>query len=225
MLKLIDLSHTVVDGQVTYPGIPAPIICDFLSREASAGHYAPGVSFCINQIDMPANTGTYIDSPFHRYADGMDLAEMPLESVTQLGAVVCRVVNNGRAIDVKAFENIDVSQKAVLVETGWSKHWGTEQYFNNHPYLTQEAAQYLKDNGALLVGIDSLNIDDTRDLERPVHSILLGANIPIVEHLCGLAVLPDSGFIFNAAPVKVHKFGSFPVRAYAVVETDIEHRQ
>jgi arylformamidase len=217
--RLIDLSHSVADGQVTYPGIPAPIICDFLSREASKAHYAEGVSFCINQISMPANTGTYIDSPFHRYAHGADLAEMPLESVAQLDAIVCRAKATGRAIDADVFKGRDVTGKAVLIETGWSKHWGTPEYFNHHPFLTRSAAEYLKNHGAVLVGIDSLNIDDMADLERPVHSILLGENIPIVEHMTGLDLLPDSGFLFSAAPVKVEKFGTFPVRAYAVIET------
>lgn len=219
MRKLIDLSHSIADGKVTYPGIPAPIICDFLSREASKAHYDKGVSFCINQINMPANTGTYIDSPFHRYAQGADLARMPLESVAQLSAVVCRVTHRNRAIGIEAFAGIDVSNKAVLVDTGWSKHWGTDQYFTDHPYLTREVALFLKDNAAVLVGIDSLNIDDISNLERPVHSILLGANIPIVEHMCNLGKLPNTGFVFNAAPVKIHKFSSFPVRAYAVIET------
>lgn len=219
MSKLIDLSHSVADGQVTYPGIPAPKICDFLSREASKAYYAEGVSFCINQIDMPANTGTYIDSPFHRYANGADLSEMPLESVAHLSALVCRPKRKSRAIDADAFAGMDVSGKAVLVETGWSQHWGTEQYNHSHPYMTRGAAEFLESNGVALVGIDSLNIDDTDDLERPVHSVLLGANIPIVEHMCNLSRLPASGFLFHAAPVKVRAFGTFPVRAYAVVDS------
>lgn len=217
MPKLIELSHSVAHGKVTYPGVPAPIICDFLSREASDAHYAEGVSFCINQIDMPANTGTYIDSPFHRYAEGEDLAHMPLESVAQLEGLVCRVEHGRRAVGPEAFEGHEVRGKAVLVETGWAQHWGTEQYFENHPFLTREAAVYLRDNEAALVGIDSLNIDYTDDLYRPVHSILLDAEIPIIEHMCNLESLPDDGFVFHAAPVKVHEFGTFPVRAYGVV--------
>lgn len=218
MSTLIDLSHSVADGKVTYPGIPAPTICDFLSREASAKHYADGVSFCINQINMSANTGTYMDSPFHRYAEGKDLAQIPLESVADLHGIVVRAEDPGRAVSVELFHGINVSEKAVLVETGWAKHWGTEQYNSGHPYLTKSAAIYLRENGATLVGIDSLNIDDTDDPARPVHSILLGANIPIVEHLCNLSSLPRNGFRFNAAPVKVEKFGTFPVRAYATIE-------
>lgn len=219
MNTLIDLSHSLADGKVTYPGIPAPKICDFLSREASKAHYAEGVSFCINRIDMPSNTGTYIDSPFHRYADGADLAHMPLESVAQLDGVVCRPRHSERAIGMETLQGVDVAGKAVLVDTGWSRHWGTEHYNHSHPYLTREAAEYLASNKAVLVGIDSLNIDDTDDGERPVHSILLAANIPIVEHMCNLSKLPESDFVFHAAPVKVHAFGTFPVRAYAVVDT------
>ena len=217
MIKLIELSHSVAHGKVTYPGVPAPIVCDFLSREASEAHYAEGVSFCINQVDMPANTGTYIDSPFHRYAQGADLAQMPLESVAQLDGVVFRVRHGDRAVGLETFEGHEVRGKAVLVETGWSQHWGTDQYFENHPFLTRESAEYLRGNGAVLVGIDSLNIDDTDDPYRPVHSILLDAEIPIIEHMCNLEALPSDGFVFHAAPVKVHDFGTFPVRAYGVV--------
>ena len=166
---------------------------------------------------MPANTGTYLDSPFHRYADGKDLAQLPLESVAHLDGVVCRVPSKVRAVDVELFEGVDVAGKAVLVETGWAEHWGTETYNVGHPYLTKRAATYLRENQAALVGIDSLNIDDTDNLERPVHSILLDADIPIVEHLCNLASIPSSGFRFHAPPVRVHSFGTFPVRAYAVV--------
>jgi arylformamidase len=219
MRRLIDVSHAIEDGMVTYPGIPAPLICDFLSREASISHYAPGVSFCINRIDMVANTGTYIDSPFHRYEDGLDLNNLPLESVADLEAVVCRVRHQNRAVGLETFEGICVRDKAVLIDTGWSRHWETEQYFDSHPYLTKDAAQWLRTMGATLVGIDSLNIDDTSNAERPVHSILLGANIPIVEHMCNLGQLPDANFKFHAAPVKVCKFGTFPVRAYAVLAT------
>ena len=167
---------------------------------------------------MPANTGTYLDSPFHRYAEGRDLARLPLESVAQLPAIVCRVPHAERAVSVEIFNDVDVAGKTVLVETGWCRHRGSEAYNYNHRYLTRAAAEYLKNYGAVLVGIDSLYIDDTDDLERPVHSILLGADIPTVEHMCHLEKLPDSGFMFYAAPVKIHRFGTLPVRAYAVVE-------
>lgn len=216
-VTLIDVSHTVEDGMITYRGLPAPIICDFLSREASRSHYSDGTTFHIGRIDMVANTGTYVDSPFHRYADGRDLADLPLESLAQLDGVVVRVAGAVRAIDRDAFAGREISGRAVLVHTGWSRHWGADAYFEGHPFLTEAAAVYLRDAGARLVGIDSLNIDDITDGCRPVHSTLLGADIPVVEHLCHLDRLPDGPFTFHAVPVKVRRFGTFPVRAYAVV--------
>ena len=215
--KLIDLSHTVEDGMITYKGLPAPVICDFLSREASREHYTGGTEFHIGKIEMVANTGTYVDSPFHRFADGIDLAELPLESLVDLPGVVVHATEFVRAITEKPFHGLDVRGKAVLIHTGWARHWRTDQYFEGHSFLTGEAAAYLAEAGASLVGIDSLNIDDTNDGSRPVHTQLLGANIPICEHMCNLEQLPDSGFRFHAAPVKIKAFGTFPVRAYAVI--------
>ena len=215
-MTLIDLSHTVEDGMVTYRGIPAPVIGDFLSREASRGHYAPGTEFHIGKIEMAANTGTYIDSPFHRHADGDDLADLRLEQLAELEGLIVRApVAAGRAVGQDAFATLDVRGKAVLVHTGWDRHWRTERYFEGNPFLTEGAARHLASAGATLVGIDSLNIDDPADGHRPVHTILLGAGIPVVEHLCGLEQLPDSGFRFTAVPVKVKGCGSFPVRAFA----------
>lgn len=218
MTQLIDLSHTVEHGLITYKGLPAPIICDYLSREESRQHYSGGTEFHIGQIEMVANTGTYLDSPFHRYADGKDLSELPLESLANLEAVLVRAPpDSGRAVDVGLFDGLDVAGKAVLIHTGWARHWRTDPYFEGHTFMTRAAAQWLKDNGARLVGIDSYNIDDTGDGTRPAHSILLGAEIPIVEHMTGLERLPDNGFRFYAVPVKVKAFGTFPVRAFAVV--------
>jgi arylformamidase len=219
MKKLVDLSHSVEHGMITYPGLPGPIICDFLSREASKARYAEGTTFHIGKIDMVANTGTYIDSPFHRYADGKDLSELALESIADLEGVVCRAGSTPRAIGPELFSQAEVTGKAVLIHTGWAELWGSEHYFEGHPFLTSAAAEWLKAAGAALVGIDSLNIDDTAGGERPVHSILLGAGIPIVEHLCYLEQLPDKAFKFHAVPVKVKGLGTFPVRAYAMVET------
>lgn len=219
MKRLIDLSHTVEHGMITYKGLPGPIICDFLSREASKEHYAEGTTFHIGKIEMVANTGTYIDSPFHRYANGKDLSELALESIADLEGLVFRADPGQRAIGPQLFSVTDVRGKAVLIHTGWAKHWGSAQYFDGHPFLTAEAAEWLQSSGVALVGIDSLNIDDTTGGHRPVHSILLGADIPIVEHMCRLENLPDSDFKFHAVPVKVRNFGTFPVRAYAVVET------
>ncbi|MBW4462656.1 MAG: cyclase family protein [Nodosilinea sp. WJT8-NPBG4] len=215
---LIDLSHTVEHGMITYEGIPGPIICDFLSREASQAHYAKGTTFHIGKIEMAANTGTYIDSPFHRYADGKDLSELPLESIADVDGLLFRADPVQRAIGPELFAGAAVQGKAMLVHTGWSQHWRTAQYFKGHPFLTAAAAEWLQGAGARLVGIDSLNIDDTSDGHRPVHSILLGADIPIVEHMCNLESLPKSGFKLHAVPVKVQSFGTFPVRVYAVTQ-------
>ncbi len=218
--QLIDLSHTVEDGLITYQGLPAPLICDYLSRDASREHYAPGTEFHIGKIEMVANTGTYVDSPFHRYADGKDLSELPLESLAYLDGVVIRCVDlSNRAINADFFRNVDVAGRAVLVHTGWSKHWKTDQYFEGHPFLTEDAANYLRDCGAKFVGIDSLNIDDIANLKRPVHSILLRNEIPIGEHFTNLEALPDTGFRLYAVPVKVKNFGTFPVRAFAVIDS------
>lgn len=216
--KLIDLSHEVEHGMTTYRGLPAPIICDFLSREESRKHYAEGTEFNIGKIEMVANTGTYVDRPFHRFTDGMDLSELPLESLADLEGIVVHVRDAGRMIPAEVFEGRELRGKAVLIHTGWARHWRTDQYFEGHPFLIREAAQYLADSGAAFVGIDTYNIDDTTDGTRPAHTILLGSRIPICEHMCGLENLPDHGFRFHAAPVKVRAFGTFPVRAYAVLD-------
>jgi kynurenine formamidase len=219
---LIDLSHTVEHGVVTYKGLPAPIICDYLSREASRKIYAPGTEFQIGKIEMVANTGTYMDSPFHRYADGKDLSQLRLEQLVNLDAV--KVSAGGqpgalhRKIGAESFRNLkNLRGKAVLVETGWSRHWKTDQYYEGHPFLTEDAAKFLLDAGVVLVGIDSHNIDSTADGNRPVHSTLLRAEVLIVEHMTNLAQLPDDGFRFSAVPVKIKGFGTFPVRAFASV--------
>lgn len=216
--KFIDVSHTVEHEMVTYKGLPAPIICDYLSREASCLLYAPGTEFHIGKIEMVANTGTYVDAPFHRYAEGKDLADLPLTSLANLEGVCFRVdITQGRAIEAAVFAGHDLAGKAVLIHTDWSRYWRTDQYFEGHPFLTAEAAACLREAGAALVGIDSLNIDDTADLSRPVHSTLLGSDIPIVEHLAHLDQLPPQGFRFFAVPVKVRAFGTFPVRAFAIL--------
>jgi len=215
---LFDLSHTIEAGMITYKGLPAPIICDFLSREASKVHYAEGTSFHIGTIEMVANTGTYLDSPFHRYAEGKDLSQLELTSLAHLDGVVVRIPPGQERITATDFAGVDVAGKAVLVHTDWARHWRTDQYFKGHPFLTADAATHLRDTGAVLVGIDSYNIDDIRDGARPVHTILLGAEILIVEHMTGLEQLPERSFRFYAVPVKVADFGTFPVRAFVLVE-------
>ena len=217
MYKLIDVSHTVEHGMITYKGLPAPVISDHLSREESKTRYAPGTEFHIGKIEMVANTGTYLDSPFHRYARGKDLAALDLNSIANLDAIVVRCPDQTE-IGEQVFTGIDVKGKAVLVHTGWDKHWRTDEYSSgNHPFLNEAAATYLAKNAAALVGIDSFNIDATRDGNRPAHSVLLGHDIPIVEHMRGLGDVPERGGRFSAVPVKVKGFGTFPVRAFVAI--------
>jgi kynurenine formamidase len=217
--SLIDVSHRVEHGMITYKGLPAPLITDHLTRAASQEIYAPGTEFQIGKIEMVANTGTYIDSPFHRYADGADLSELNLSSLANLeGIVVRRKAAAERGISVTELAGLDLSGKAVLFHTGWDLHWRAEKYFDGtHPFVAEETAEYLAHSGAALVGIDSYNIDNTKDGNRPAHSLLLRHGIPIVEHLCRLSELPDQNFKFFAVPVKVKGFGTFPVRAFGIV--------
>jgi len=220
-MRLIDVSHTLEAGMITYKGLPAPVICDYLSREASRKVYAAGTEFQIGRIEMVGNTGTYIDSPFHRYADGMDLSELPLDSLANLPLVVAHVEPGGsRAIGKLPLSVGDLRGKAVLIRTDWDSRWRTDSYFEGFPHLTVELARWLRDAGVALVGIDSHNIDNTDTGERPVHSTLLGADIPIVEHLCCLSTVPQRGAKFFAVPVKIRGFGTFPVRAFAAVEVE-----
>ncbi len=214
--ELIDVCHSVEDGMVTYKGLPSPVITDHLTREASRSVYAAGTEFHIGKIEMVANTGTYLDTPFHRYARGRDLSELDLYSIANLDGLVVKCSEKEITADV--FSGLDVKDKAVLLHTGWDRHWRTEEYWSgNHPFVNAEAATYLARNGATLVGIDSYNIDATSDAARPAHSILLGHDIPVVEHLRSLDALPNTGFKFFAVPVKVKRFGTFPVRAFGLV--------
>jgi len=216
--RIVDLSHVITDGMVTYKGLPGPHICDFISREQSAANYDDGSTFQIGRIDMVANTGTYVDVPSHRFGDGKDLSEVGIEALAHLPAIVVRQpFESGLPVDVAAFGGLDVRGCAVLVATGWDRHWGSDAYYHDHSFLTLAAAELLVSAGAALVGIDSHNIDDTRVRTRPVHTALLGAGIPICEHMTNLGSLPDSGFRFSAAPPKVEGMGTFPVRAYAVL--------
>ena len=224
---VVDLAHEITDGMITYPGIPAPVLGSHLTFDESHDHYAPGTEFTIGMIIIATNTGTYLDTPFHRYRKGDDLASVPLDRMADLDGVVLRVTDavdaaraagGAPAVDMAAFAGLEVAGRAVLVETGHSRHWGTDAYVADHPYLTAAAGDWLADHGAALVGIDSLNIDGTADGQRPVHSRLLEAGIPVVEHLTGLDRLPAAGFRFTAAPPKVAGLGTFTVRAFAVVE-------
>ena len=216
MPQIEDLSHVIEHGMTTYPGLPGPSISDHLTREASRERYAPGTEFHIGRIDMVANTGTYLDTPAHRHADGTDLSTTPLAQMVELNGLLVDAVGHP-AIGVELLRAHDVHGRAVLLRTDHARHWATDAYFTDHPYLTAHAAAWLAEQGAALVGIDSLNIDATSTGERPAHTILLAAGIPIVEHLCHLERLPPSGFRFSAAPVAVAGMGTFPVRAYAVI--------
>ena len=217
-VTLIDVSHTVRDGMITYKGLPAPIICDYLSREASKAHYEEGTTFQIGAITMSSNTGTYVDVPFHRYADGKDLSEIALSSLAHLNGIKITVDQDITVIGVEHFVGKDIKGKAVLIETNWSRHWGTDQYFEDYPYVNEEAALYIRDQGVIFVGIDTYNIDDTKGKARPCHSVLLHNDIPICEHMTNLAMLPAQDFKFYAVPVKIKGMGTFPVRAFGIVE-------
>jgi arylformamidase len=223
---LIDLSHTIEHGLVTYKGLPAPLVCDFLSREESKHHYEEGTTFQIGKIEMVTNTGTYIDCPFHRFEHGKDLSEVALACFVDLQAAVVRVpFSETLAITEQYFKGCQKGVEAVLVHTGWDTHWNTDLYFENHPYLTDGAARYLKELGVKLVGIDSHNIDNTQTKTRPVHTELLGADILIVEHLCNLSLLPTEGFTFSAIPPKFKGVGTFPVRAMAKIPRSRDLRE
>jgi arylformamidase len=215
--RLIELSHQIRHGMVTYPGLPGPELSDHLPREASPARYGPGTQFHIGRISMVANTGTYLDSPAHAFADATDIAGLALDRVADLDGVVVRIEAGRRAIDRDAFAGLEVAGRAVLVHTGWDRHWASERYGTASPFLTAAAAHWLVAQQAGLVGIDSVNIDDPSGQPRPVHTALLAAGIPILEHLCGLDQLPPSGFRFHAAPPRVVGIGTFPVRAYAIL--------
>lgn len=214
--RFIDVSHEIEDGMITYRGVPPPVVTPLLTREASAANYAGGVTFLISKIDMAANTGTYMDTPFHRYEDGYDLAEVKLEDVAYVPAEIVRVDGaKVKHIDESYFKDLDLRGKALLINTGWASHWRTETYYSNHPHLTAAAANFLRDAGVRIVAIDTYNIDDTNDKTRPVHSILLKAGIPVVEHLCNLENVPSKrSMTFTAVPIKIKDFSTFPVRAF-----------
>ncbi len=217
--RVVDLTHVLEDGMVTYPGLPVPAISDWLSWEDSATRYAQGTEFQIGRIDMIANTGTYLDAPSHRHRGSDDLAALPLDRVAALDGVVLEARDRrGPAIDASSFDGLAVTGRAVLVRTGWDEHWRTDRYGGpDAPFLTADAARHLAALGAALVGIDALNVDDGSDGTRPAHTLLLAAGIPVLEHLTGLAALPLDGFELHAAPVPVRGMGTFPVRAYAVL--------
>ncbi len=217
--RVIDLSQTIFEGLVTYPGLPAPKITPHLTREESKSHYAAGTEFAIDSISMVGNTGTYLDSPFHRYQGGSDLSEIDINNLVGLSAEVFHLIDmKVRGIPAEVFFERELKDSAVLLHTGWSRHFGTEQYGKEAPFLTEAGARYLVEAGVKLVGIDSVNIDDTQSGgHRPAHSLLLAAGILVVEHLTNLDQLPAHGARFTAVPPKVKGFGTFPVRAFAQI--------
>lgn len=222
--RVVDLSHPIRHGMVTYPGLPGPEITDHLTREASRGLYAPGTEFSIGRISMVANTGTYLDSPHHRFANGADLAGVALSGLVDLDGLVVDATGgdgrggNGHGVDRTALLPYGVAGRAVLIRTGWDRHWGTERYGTDHPFVTAAAAEWLAEQRPALVGIDSVNIDDTGDGRRPAHTALLAAGIPVIEHLRGLDRLPSRGFRLHAAPPAIEGMGTFPVRVYALLD-------
>jgi arylformamidase len=215
--RFVEISHPIDPGMITYAGLPGPVVSEHLTREASRSHYSDGTTFSIGRVEMVANTGTYVDAPFHRFGNGADVAGLPLDRLADVDGIVIDATATGREVDASLFGRGDLRGKAVLVRTGWSRHWRTPAYFENHPYLTRAAAERLVDAAPALVGIDSLNIDDTRDGSRPAHTLLLGAGIPIAEHLTNLHDLPESGFRLHCVPAPFHGMGSFPVRGYAIL--------
>ena len=218
-MQLIDLSHPITSGMVTYPGIPAPRIWSHMSFEESHAHYAPGVECSIGMMELAANTGTYLDTPAHRHRDGWDLAGLALDAVAAVEGVVIRCGGQtGRAIAPDVLDGVALNARAVLFDTGWSERWGSDEYFSGHPYLGEDTVAALAAAAPSLVGIDSLNIDGTDSGTRPAHTALLAAGIPIVEHLVGLDRLPDDGFLFFAVPPRIEAMATFPVRAFAIVE-------
>ena len=218
-MRFIDLSHPITDGMITYPGLPGPVITEYLGFDASVGRYADGVEFTIGRIELVANTGTYLDTPGHRWRDGHDLSALPLERCALLPAVTVDVAERCAGADLlRVIEPDILAGAAVLLRTGWDEHWGTDQYADpEHPYLDADGAQLLVERDVALVGIDSVNIDDMADGTRPAHSQLLRAGIPVVEHLTGLAGVPSRGALFSAVPAPVRGLSTFPVRAFAAV--------
>lgn len=219
---LVDLSHVISDGMTTYPGLPGPLICDFLSREESRSRYAKGTEFQIGRIELVSNTGTYVDVPFHRYPGGVDLADQELWPLAGRPiAVVDARPKHARGLDAGVFEGLDLAGRAVLIRTGEDRHFGTERYGSNeHPFLTEDGAAFVRDAGAALVGIDAVNIDDLADTARPAHTVLLDAGIPVCEHLTQLDAIPGRGARFFAVPPRFRGVGTFPVRAYAELATE-----
>jgi kynurenine formamidase len=218
MKRLVELNHILEDGMTAYPGLPSPKIGAFLDHEASRSRYNNQAEFYLGKVEMVGNLGTYLDSPFHRYPDGLDLSQIPLEKVAGIpGIVLDGVVSTNRSITLQA-DSSELDGKAVLIRTGWDKRWGTEGYWKTGPFLSEKSIDLLIRSRVELVGVDFWNVDDTMDPARPVHTRLLASDILIVEHLCNLSALPRTGFTFYAVPLRIARGASFPVRAFAEIE-------
>jgi arylformamidase len=219
-VRFIEVSHRVVPGMTTYPGLPVPVVDVIVDYESSRERYGGKAEFFIASLHLCGNTGTYVDSPHHRYPAGFDLADLPLERLAHVAAIVVDATGAGRAIGADVFRGVELTGKAVLVRTDFSRHWGTDAYFTGHPFLTAHSVDVLAQAGPAFVGIDSLNIDDTEDLSRPAHTRLLAAGIPVCEHMTDLAAVPQQGARLHAVPIAWVGGATFPVRAYVIVEDD-----
>ena len=218
MVRFLEVSHSITAGMKTYPGLPEPTVDVIIDYESSRARYGGKAEFLIASLHLCGNTGTYVDSPHHRYPTGVDLAELPLERVAHVPVTVIDATSAGRAIDADVFRAVALTGNAVLVHTNHSRHWGTDAYFSEHPFLTAHAVDILVEARPAFVGIDSLNIDDTGDLSRPAHTKLLGAGIPVCEHMTGLAAIPPSGGRLHAVPIAWVGGATFPVRAYVILD-------
>jgi len=218
MRKLVELNHVLEDGMRAYPGLPRPKIGAFLDHEASRPHYDGQAEFYLGQVDMVCNLGTYLDSPYHRHRDRSDLSQIPLEKVAGVpGIVLDAAASTDRSIAVDCSAS-ELRGRAVLIRTGWDRHWGTDAYWQPGPFLAAGSVDLLIHGGATLVGVDFWNVDDTGDPSRPAHTRLLAEGILIVEHLCNLSALPRTGFRFSAVPLRIVRGASFPVRAFAEID-------
>jgi len=218
-MRFVEVSHTIEAGMKTYPGLPEPRVEVLLDHESSRARYDGQAEFLIASLHLCGNTGTYVDSPLHRHRNGADLAGLSLDRLAHVPAVVVNAPSGlDRGIAAEAFHDVDVRDHAVLVHTEWSRYWRTPRYFEPNPFLTRGACEYLAGEGARFVGIDSLNIDDIEDLSRPAHTILLGAGIPVCEHMTNLAAAPRKGSWLHAVPIAWKGGATFPVRAYLMVE-------
>jgi kynurenine formamidase len=200
----------------TYPGLPEPRVEVFMDYEASRARYAGDTEFFIANLHLCGNTGTYVDSPLHRFRNAPDLAQLPLERLADLPVEVIDA-RSDHAIGPSSLRGRALAGKAVLFHTGWSAHWRSDRYFDPNPHLTEDCCAALLGAGAVFAGIDSVNIDSMADLRRPAHTTLLRAGVPVCEHMTNLGALPVSGGRLHAVPIPWKGGATFPVRAYVIL--------